>query len=173
MPRIWKGLDMKPLFCIIGRSGSGKTTLEKNLCKYGLTSVKSYTTRPKRTPDEDNHTFISEETYLENEWDMVAYTFINGYHYFATREQTDLADIYVIDPRGFNELVLKYPERLLVVCYLSVDKQQLEKQLQERAKITNETEEHQQSRLNDEDSQFTEFEKQLQIRNFPPNVFIL
>lgn len=164
---------MKPLLCIIGRSGSGKTTLENKLTHYGLTPVKSYTTRPKRTEDEDNHIFISEDTYYSTNWDMVAYTFINGYHYFATREQTDNADIYVIDPRGFDELVEKYPNRLLILCYLQVDTKQLKRQLSERAQTTNETHTNQQARLRDEDKQFTDFEKRLKLGKFPENVLVL
>ena len=164
---------MKPLLCIIGRSGSGKTTLENRLISYGLTPVKSYTTRLKRTANEDNHIFISEDVYYSHEWDMVAYTFINGYHYFATREQTDDADVYVIDPRGFDELVEKYPNRLLILCYLKVDTKQLERQLSERAQTTNETYTHQQARLRDEDEQFTKFEERLQSGTFPENVLVL
>ena len=40
---------------IAGRTGAGKDTLVKELINREFRGVKSYTTRPKRTPDEDTH----------------------------------------------------------------------------------------------------------------------
>ena len=55
-------------FIIVGESGSGKTTIVNELEKrYGLTSVQSYTTRPKRYPDETGHTFVSEQEFFQLE----------------------------------------------------------------------------------------------------------
>ena len=36
--------------------------------------------------------------------DRVTETVINGYQYFATREQFDECDVYVIDPNGLSDL---------------------------------------------------------------------
>ena len=60
---------MKNCYLIVGQSGSGKTTIVNTLEeKYGLKSIQSYTTRPKRSENETGHTFISDEEYdkLEN-----------------------------------------------------------------------------------------------------------
>lgn len=102
----------KKLFCIIGRTSSGKTSLTKEVAKQlNLKVVKSYTTRPLRPGEieaESDHYFISEEEYPNYKNDIVAYTEINGYRYFTTREELDKSDIYVIDPKGFYELLYWY-----------------------------------------------------------------
>ena len=58
----------KYIVLIVGESGSGKSTICDELTKrYGLKQVKSYTTRPRRSEDEDGHTFISDEEFKELE----------------------------------------------------------------------------------------------------------
>ena len=55
---------MNNIYLIVGCSGSGKTTIVNSLeNKYGLKSIQSYTTRPKRSDDETGHIFISDEEY--------------------------------------------------------------------------------------------------------------
>lgn len=86
----------------MGRSGAGKTSIVEGLEKqYGLKSVQSYTTRPKRREDETGHIFVTESEMPPRE-QMVAYTKFNGYHYWATSKQVDNADLYVIDPAGIE-----------------------------------------------------------------------
>lgn len=103
---------------IIGRTCSGKDTLANHLTKkYGLKGVKSFTTRPKRYDDEDTHVFISREQAKEYT-DKVATTTINGQEYFATREQVEEADYYIIDPKGANELMNNMSETKFVIIYL-------------------------------------------------------
>ena len=109
------------LVLLVGRSGSGKTELEKNLVNCaGFQGVKSYTTRPKRSLNEDNHIFIDTEEFhsLENK---VAYTHFNGYEYCATKEQLDEAQIYVIDPDGVEYLKNCYNGKKFVIVYLDAD----------------------------------------------------
>lgn len=110
-------IDPNILVLLVGKSGSGKTTLEKMLVEVGFKSVKSYTTRPKRTEDEDNHTFVSKEEFdaLENK---IAYTNFNGYEYCATKEQLDNATVYVIDPAGVEYLKQSGYDRELFIIYL-------------------------------------------------------
>lgn len=102
----------KKLFCIIGRTSTGKSTLSKEVAKQlNLKVVKSYTTRPLRPGEvkaESDHYFISEKDYSKYITDIIAYTEINGYRYFATRQELDQSDIYVIDPKGFYELLYWY-----------------------------------------------------------------
>ena len=88
------------IYLIVGKSGSGKTSIVEALEKeYGFKSVQSYTTRPKRSENETGHIFVTESEMPPKE-KMVAYTKFNGYHYWATSEQVDNADLYVIDPSG-------------------------------------------------------------------------
>ncbi len=94
----------KNIYCIAGVSGSGKTTLVEGLEKeYGLETVVSYTTRPKRSEDETGHIFITDEEFnqLEN---ICAYTVFNGYQYGVTADFIDQCDTYVIDPAGIKFL---------------------------------------------------------------------
>ena len=89
----------------MGRSAVGKDTLVAALCeKYNLTRLVSYTTRPKRIGEADTHIFISKEDFPKYQQDIVAYTQIGEYEYFATRQQLDECDFYIIDPIGYNTL---------------------------------------------------------------------
>jgi guanylate kinase len=99
--------NMKEILIILcGRSGCGKSTVAQYLNnKYNLTVIQSFTTRPKRTSNEQGHIFISKEdfAYLH---DYVAYTKFNGYEYCATEQQVEENNIYILDPNGieyFNE----------------------------------------------------------------------
>ena len=58
-------IDTKIL--LVGKSGSGKNTVQDYLVKkYGLKPLLSYTTRAKRYPEEDTHTFITEQKERED-----------------------------------------------------------------------------------------------------------
>lgn len=97
-------------YLIVSPSGSGKDTVANKLCKdYGLTKVKSYTTRPKRNDlaEDMSHTFVTDDKFdtLEN---VVAYTEYNGYRYCCTQDQIDKSDIYIIDVDGVNSLKKHY-----------------------------------------------------------------
>lgn len=108
------------IILIIGKSASGKDTVATRLEELGLTSVISHTTRPRRSAD-DRHVFVSEAE-ADVLWpDAVATTTINGYRYFATRDDVLSADIYVIDPAGLYELTENMPDTDFMVCYLDAD----------------------------------------------------
>lgn len=96
------------IFLIVGCSGSGKTTITEQLeQKYGLKSIQSYTTRPKRYEDESGHTFVSDEEF-DKLTDMVAYTEFAGNRYCATAEQVENNDLYIIDPKGVDFFMKAY-----------------------------------------------------------------
>ena len=101
----------EPLILLAGPSGCGKSTVAKILEeKYYLRSLKSFTTRPPRTPNEDTHTFITEDefTAFKERGGIIAETEINGYHYGATDEMANASDIYVIDPAGIESMPEQY-----------------------------------------------------------------
>lgn len=89
------------LYLLVGKSASGKDTLADNLFKkYGLEKVLSKTTRKPRYKGEVTHTFISDEQAIEEKPYAIAYTFINGCHYYTTKEDLEGKDIYIIDEKG-------------------------------------------------------------------------
>lgn len=92
------------LYCIVGASGSGKSTVVNKLIEKGYKAPDSYTTRPKRFPNEGGHTYITEEEYdkLEN---IVAHTVFNGYRYCVTKDMLDNCDLYIVDPAGVKSLL--------------------------------------------------------------------
>ena len=108
---------------LVGKSGSGKNTVQDYLVKkYGLKPLLSYTTRARRYPEEDTHTFITEQEYeeIKKKEKIIAYTFYNGNHYFATEKQFAESDIYIIDIEGIKcikELGIDIPYD---VIYLAV-----------------------------------------------------
>lgn len=103
----------EPLILLSGPSGCGKSTVAKILeDKYHLHSLKSFTTRPRRTPDEDTHTFITEDEFMafKERGGIIAETEINSYHYGATDEMANDSDIYVIDPAGVESMPAQYKD---------------------------------------------------------------
>ena len=99
---------MNNIYLIVGCSGCGKTTITEHLeKKYGLKSIQSYTTRPKRYDDETGHTFVSNEEF-DKLTDIVAYTEFAGFRYCATAEQVENNDLYVIDPKGVDFFMNAY-----------------------------------------------------------------
>ena len=98
----------KNIYLLVGESGNGKTSVANELeTQYGLTSIQSYTTRPKRSDHELGHVFIT-----ENEFDkltgLVAYTKFNGFRYGTTEDQVEQHELYVIDPYGVEYFKTHY-----------------------------------------------------------------
>ena len=110
------------IILLVGESGSGKTTVANLLEeKYGLKSLSSYTTRPKRTPNETGHIFVTDEEFDQLK-DICAYTEFNGYRYCATSEQVDNSDVYVIDVAGIDYFKEHYKGgKVPLVVYITVD----------------------------------------------------
>lgn len=106
---------------IVGRSGSGKTSIVNALQKrYGYVPLSSYTTRPRRSPDEVGHEFISSEAFAMLEG-VLGYTKFNGFEYCATQEQAGRSDLYTIDPPGIEYMLERYQsERPIKVIGIQV-----------------------------------------------------
>lgn len=161
------------LTLIIGRSGTGKSTLEEKLCNdYNLKSIKSYSTRPKRSPNEDSHIFIKPSE-VDNYPNKIATTTINGNFYFATKEQLDESQLYVIDPIGLYELSNNFPDLTFNLIYLKLPKYKHQKYLKNRRKNSNETPELQAQRLKSENQQFDEFEEKIKNNSLPKNINLI
>lgn len=110
---------MEKKVCLVGKSGSGKTTICEKLRSKGYQPLDSYTTRPKRTDDEIGHVFVDQEGFDAIRHDLVAYTKFDEYEYGATRNQFEECDIYVLDPKGVEELVEKVGRDRLYIVYLT------------------------------------------------------
>jgi guanylate kinase len=98
---------IKTKFLIVAPSGAGKDRIANKLADvYDLKILKSYTTRPRRFPEEDSHIFIDVDTahFIKMNEIIVAYTEIGEYEYFSTLPQFLDADIYIIDPQGIEYL---------------------------------------------------------------------
>ena len=128
-----------PVILLIGESGSGKNTVQDNLERlYGCVPLLSYTTRPKRTPDENTHTFVTMEEFeqiVKNET-VVAFTNFDGNLYCATDKQLEQSDVYIIDVKGLQTLLdLKFEKAIdipFVTVYLQVPEEERIKRMKKR-----------------------------------------
>lgn len=117
------------IVCLVGASGSGKSSIAELLEKEGYNYIQSYTDRPKRTELEKGHIFITKTEYsqatIQNEFNhnWIAFTFYNGHHYFATKEQYQGKgiSIYVIDPSGVKYLKKYITDADTTIIYLKCD----------------------------------------------------
>lgn len=147
-------------FLIMGRTGRGKNFLQNELENmYGWKFVKSYTTRPKRTPDEDTYTFVTPEEAAQIPMkDRIAYNKIGEYEYFTTKDRIKDADAFVIDPAGLKYLCKTMPNNCFHVMYIRADEDEAEKHAMQRGDAAVEQKRfHIRSKA--EDAQFTEFEE--------------
>ncbi len=115
---------MKNLFLVVGKSATGKDRIVGEVCKkLNKTKVLSYTTRSKREGEEDTHIFIKPEEVINYKEDIIAYTKIGEYEYFATLTQLYNSDFYIIDPNGIKYLKekLKNTDINLKIIYIYVD----------------------------------------------------
>lgn len=149
------------IYLIVGRSGAGKDYLAAKLAAHGLKVVKSCTTRPKRTDDENTHIFLSQKE-ADTITDKVATTVINGYEYFATKSQVEKSDVYIIDPHGIEELVKNMPETSFHIVHVTAN----DDTRREFAIKRSDNPEHESqvfdARNADEDEQFKAFESAIE-----------
>lgn len=149
----------KIVFLIVGESASGKDSLANMLCEnLGLKKVVSYTTRPRRIGEsEDSHIFISKDEVKQYSDDMIAYTEINDNFYFATRKNLMESDIYIIDPEGANHLhaLVNDDSIRFVTIYINVPAEIR----RERAMARGDLPLIYQSRIEDEECQFSYFKR--------------
>ena len=150
--------DRKIVFLVIGRSGSGKDTLVNYMCqKYGLKKLKSYTTRPPRQNEEDTHIFISPEDVQKYQDDIIAYTKIGEFEYFATKSQLKDINFYIIDPKGVQDLE-KIPNLKEEFSFIKLFIYLPEKERKKRIALRGDSEEAFLKRQEGEKQQFDNFE---------------
>ena len=171
------------VYLVAGRTGAGKDYFVKKLIEISeaingkpFVNVKSYSTRPPRTPDEDTHIFISNEEAADYKDKMVAYTKIGDYEYFATDEQVQAADIYIIDPNGIEELTKNMPDTEFQIVYVRAD-DDINRRINAVKRAENKIKEEEifKKRNEAEDEQFTNFEYKIDCLMdeeicFPENV---
>lgn len=110
------------MYIIMGRTASGKDYFADLLKQKGLTGVKSRTTRPPRSDDENTHIFVSQDD-AGKTTDRVAYTKIGDYEYFATERDILGKDFYIVDPIGLESLAHNMPSIIFNVIYIEADRE--------------------------------------------------
>ena len=96
----------KYIYLLMGESGSGKTTICNKLAENdNYRQLWSYTTRKMRYPNEPGHIFVDS---FPQGARYVAYTEFDGNQYWATQDQVDEADTYVVDPKGLKWFLNNY-----------------------------------------------------------------
>lgn len=96
-------MNKHTVFLIVGETSSGKDSFVQKICdEHGYSQLVSYTTRPRRNNEGNTHVFISPEEAEPYRDQMIAYTKIGEFEYFATKDQLRQSDFYVIDYRGIE-----------------------------------------------------------------------
>ena len=158
--------DRKIVCLVIGRSGCGKDTLVNYMCqKYGLKKLKSYTTRPPRQNEEDTHIFISPEDVEKYRDDIIAYTKIGEFEYFATKSQLKDINFYIIDPKGVQDLE-KIPNLKEEFSFIKLFIYLPEKERKKRIALRGDSEEAFLKRQEGEKQQFDNFELQTDLFDY-------
>ena len=158
--------DRKIVFLVIGRSGCGKDTLVNYMCqKYGLKKLKSYTTRPPRQNEEDTHIFISPEEVQKYQDDIIAYTKIGEFEYFATKSQLKDINFYIIDPKGVQVLE-NIPNLKEEFSFIKLFIYLPEKERKKRIALRGDSEEAFLKRQEGEKQQFDNFELQTDLFDY-------
>lgn len=153
----------------MGRTCSGKTTLAKTVAEtLHMKVLRSYTTRPMREGENEHtsdHIFISDDEVKLFQGKIVAYTEINGYKYFVTKDMVMNSDIYIVDPKGYKMLEdtvkRKNMNIKLIPIYIDVDVADQERRFRNRGNTREEFWE----RYKSEAEQFDKFEEEMTTYN--------
>lgn len=154
-------MGKKKIFLIVGRTCTGKTVLAREVAKrVGLKVVKSYTTRPMReneTCENSDHYFIKHEDVQQYVDEMAAYTIVGDDEYFTTKGELDQSDLYVIDPKGVEDLKNRCGNEYdFITIYIRTSKRCLIQRADKRGKQFDYNE-----RYMKENEQFSDFETEM------------
>lgn len=128
-------------YLIIGRTGSGKDYIASKFSKqFNLKILESYTTRKPRVfggplsrAVETGHIFISKEEAAKLT-DRIAEWKLGDIEYFATKQQLDESDIYIINPEAAIRLIKTFPEESFTIIYVKAkNRKKRHKMLKDRA----------------------------------------
>lgn len=92
--------EQRPLYLVIGPSASGKDYFVRKACSiFEMKALKSYTTRPPRSPEDRSHHFVPPEWFAEKviSGELLAHARYAGYEYGALKKDADKADFYIVD----------------------------------------------------------------------------
>lgn len=120
-------------YIIIGKQASGKSFFLNLFKEKGLKTLKTHTTRPKRSENEDTY-FFHEESELPPK-DILASDRVNGHLYFTTKSDILLSDVMVLTPAGAIDVAEAFPEIGFRIIYLTADKEKRDEKLNERATL--------------------------------------
>lgn len=119
---------MGTLILIVGKSLSGKTHLQQTLQReYGISPIKSRTTRPRRFVGEDAYLFLNREDYERDVDNSITvadrvYKVANGgtWFYWLTDDDFDFTGVksLVIDPIAFTQIVFIFNDLNIIPIYL-------------------------------------------------------
>lgn len=128
---------MHTVYIVCGKSGAGKTSLCEELQKeYGLSQIESYTTRKPRYDGETGHIFV--DNYAKWKFDnkdevTIAYTNFDKNNYWATKNQLEAADLYILDPFGLEKLhTLYHGDSKIITVYIDVSAFKRYKRMRQR-----------------------------------------
>lgn len=112
---------------IVGDSGVGKTTIASKI-KDKISEVnliKSYTTRPKRNPEDDDHIFIFDRNEIDDE--IVASTIIDGNFYCALKKQFkhDRINLYIVDDKGIIDVKNFFKNEKIITIHIIRDSENI------------------------------------------------
>ena len=162
----WRGY---PAILLCGKSGTGKSAVAERYCEmYHGSVLNSYTSRPKRFPEEKGHIFITEAEFNNIEQDqMIAYTLFDGYQYCATIDQFEHSTIYIIDPTGIVKFRKDYKgSKKYVVVELTASDSLRKSRMEERGDSADSI----RKRMENDDKKFFEINPDLTIDTDDINV---
>lgn len=148
---------MNNLYLICGKSGSGKTySVEKLYDECGYDVLCSYTTRPKRHKNDTDHIYVDTSMYYKMKEDnnIAAETLYDHHLYWATVDQVNQSDLYVIDVAGIKSLKKLEFDKPIVVVYLDCSEETRMKRMRMRGDTTKNIE----KRINEDRVSFNEVE---------------
>lgn len=119
---------------LIGPSCCGKDFLRKEMQKRGYQYCVTHTTRAPRDGEKEgvDYFFIDKDNFksmIKNK-DFIEYDEFNNNYYGTLRENFENNDLFIMTPRGVNQLSEEYRKRCTVV-YLSIDKELQKRRMKE------------------------------------------
>lgn len=102
----------EPIFLFAGPSGSGKSTIVDELAaRYGLTHIKSYTTRKQRPGEGAAYHFV-DPIQFQKFRDMTNITIYHNQFYGVRTKDIQQGGMYIVDPPGITYMRANYAKTM-------------------------------------------------------------